>query len=100
MNIFEGDPTAIRNIRLTLDSRSSKFGFDFRILEIGWRYVPRIYRVEIGLSAHEAGLRDGDFILSVNGESTENMTLEEVAEKIRSCPNEIELQVTSELNIE
>lgn len=87
----------IRNIRLTLDSRSSKYGFDFRILEVGTRKVPRIHRVEIGLSAHEAGLRDGDFILSVNEKSTENMTLEQVNEEIFSNQNEVELQVTSQL---
>lgn len=98
----EATITTTRKVNLSLDSsRSSKFGLDYRILEIDGRQVPRIYRVEIGLSAHQAGLRDGDYILSINGESTANMSQEQVDEKIKSGElSAIELEVTSRLPVE
>lgn len=88
---------------LRLDSRSSNYGFDFRVLEINdesgnlLRRVPRIFRVEIGMSAHLAGLRDGDYILEINGESTELMEHETVEKKLFQSLNEVDLVTVSDL---
>lgn len=46
-----------------------------------------------GMPAEAAGIRAGDKILKINGESTENMTLDQAVDKIRG-PKNTEVQLT------
>lgn len=52
--------------------------------------------VRPGLPADRAGLRDGDYILEVNGESLENMEHDAVVNKISSNPNQVDLLVVGD----
>lgn len=84
------------SVKLELDSRSSKYGFDYRIVQINGHIpirIPRIYRVDIGLSAHAAGIRDGDFIVKINDTYTSDLSYEEVQWRLYERLNEVELRI-------
>jgi membrane-associated protease RseP (regulator of RpoE activity) len=52
-----------------------------------------IGKVDAGSPAEEAGLRNGDKIVEVNGTNVENSAHKEVVEKIKSIPDKVKLLV-------
>jgi hypothetical protein len=54
--------------------------------------------VRLGYPADKAGLRDGDYILEVNGESTEGMEHDAVVNRISKYPKQVELLVVGDIN--
>jgi len=52
--------------------------------------------VRPGLPADRAGLRDGDYILEVNGENLEGMEHDAVVNKISSNPTQVDLYVVGD----
>lgn len=55
--------------------------------------VPRIFRVEIGLPAYRAGLRDGDYIRAINGRDTARMGADEIEELILRSGQDHEIEL-------
>ncbi|KAF7249470.1 PDZ and LIM domain protein 4 [Varanus komodoensis] len=58
-----------------------------------------ISRINPGSKAAHASLCPGDVILSINGESTENMTHLEAQNKIKACLDQLTLSVNSVLRM-
>lgn len=83
-----------RICRLTRQSRSDQYGFDFKTLKSEGRQVANNVRPR--LPAYRAGLRDGDYILEVNGESLENMDHDAIVNKISSNPIQVDLLVVGD----
>ena len=54
------------------------------------------HKVRPGLPADKAGLRDGDYILEVNGESLNGMEHDAVVGRISSNPNQVDLRVVGD----
>lgn len=89
------DKSLPRFCRLTRQSRTDQYGFDFKTLKNEGRHIAN--NVRPGLPADRAGLRDGDFILEVNGEVLEGMEHDAVVNKISSNPNQVDLLVVGDL---
>ena len=89
------DKSIPRLCRLTRSNRSDPYGFDFKTLKSEGRHVAN--NVRPGLPADRAGLRDGDYILEVNGESLEGMEHDAVVNKISKNPNQVDLLVVGDL---
>lgn len=83
-----------RLCRLTRQNRSDQYGFDFKTLKNEGRHVAN--NVRPGLPADRAGLRDGDYILEVNGSSVEGMEHDAVVNKISSNVNQVDLLVVGD----
>lgn len=75
-------------------TRADQYGFDFKTLKSEGRHVAN--NVRPGLPAERAGLRDGDYILEVNGESLEGMEHDAVVNKISSNPTQVDLLVVGD----
>jgi C-terminal processing protease CtpA/Prc len=81
--------------RLTRASRDDPYGFDFKTLKTEGRHVAN--NVRPGLPASKAGLREGDYILEVNGEQIHVMEHDQVVHKISQHPNHVDLLVVGDL---
>jgi hypothetical protein len=90
------DKTITRFCHLVRSSRTDQYGFDFKTLKNEGRHIAN--NVRAGLPADRAGLRDGDFILQVNGESLEGMEHDAVVNKISSNPTQVDLLVVGDIN--
>lgn len=88
------DKSVPRLCTLKRQSRSNQYGFDFNTLRSEGRHAAT--NVRPGLPADLAGLRDGDYILEVNGESPENMEHDAVVKKISSNPTQVDLLVVGD----
>lgn len=95
-SIITYDKAAPRFCHLVRSSRSDQYGFDFKTLKTEGRHIAN--NVRPGLPADKAGLRDGDFILEVNGESLENMEHDAVVNKISNNPTQVDLLVVGDIN--
>jgi predicted metalloprotease with PDZ domain len=78
------------------ENREDQYGFDFKTLRTEGRHVAN--NVRMGYPADKAGLRDGDYILEVNGDSTDGMEHDAVVNRISKHPNQVELLVVSDIN--
>ena len=81
--------------RLTRASHEAQYAFDFKTLKTEGRHVAN--NVRPGLPASKAGLRDGDYILEVNGEQIDGMEHDQVVHKISKHPNHVDLLVVADL---
>lgn len=88
------DPSVARLCRLTRQSRADQYGFDFKTLKNEGRHVA--HKVRPGLPADKAGLRDGDYILEVNGTNLDGMEHDAVVSKISSNPTQVDLLVVGD----
>ncbi|XP_050428180.1 uncharacterized protein LOC126838097 isoform X2 [Adelges cooleyi] len=73
--------------RLSKPSGSS-FGFS-----IAWTHPPRVERVECGLPADHADLKPGDYVVFINKTNVVMMAEDDVMELIKSCGNQLSLEV-------
>ncbi|VVC32176.1 PDZ domain,C2 domain,Dbl homology (DH) domain,PH domain-like [Cinara cedri] len=73
--------------RLSKPSGSS-FGFS-----IAWTHPPRVERVECGLPADQADLKPGDYVVFINKTNVVMMAEDDVMELIKSCGNQLYLEV-------
>ncbi|XP_025409452.1 uncharacterized protein LOC112682900 [Sipha flava] len=73
--------------RLSKPSGSS-FGFS-----IAWTHPPRVERVECGLPADQADLKPGDYVVFINKTNVVMMAEDDVMELIKSCGNQLSLEV-------
>lgn len=83
-----------RLCRLTRNSRNDQYGFDFKTLKSEGRHVA--HKVRPGLPADQAGLRDGDYILEVNGTNLDGMEHDAVVSRISANPNQVDLLVVGD----
>ncbi|KAK3928866.1 Rho guanine nucleotide exchange factor 17 [Frankliniella fusca] len=70
--------------------RAPAAGFGF---SVAWTQPPRVERVEPGLPAEQAGIRPGDYIIFVDKHNVVTVPEEEVLQLIRSCGNQLTLEV-------
>ncbi|XP_034234043.1 serine-rich adhesin for platelets [Thrips palmi] len=70
--------------------RASNGGFGF---SVAWTQPPRVERVEPGLPAEQAGIRPGDYIIFVDKHNVVTLPEEDVLQLIRSCGNQLTLEV-------
>lgn len=90
------DKSIPRLCRLSRESRSDQYGFDFKTLKNEGKHVANNVRPDF--PADKAGLRDGDYILEVNGESIDNIEHDSVVTKISAQPTQVDLLVVADLN--
>ncbi|XP_051250605.1 regulator of G-protein signaling 3 isoform X3 [Dicentrarchus labrax] len=76
--------------RLTVNVVRGKDGFGFTICS---DCPVRVQAVDSGGPAHQAGLRQGDSVLQLNGLPVETWKCSDLAHTIRSCPSQIVLVV-------
>ena len=81
---------------MSRDSRADQYGFDFKTLKNEGKHVANNVREDF--PADKAGLRDGDYILEVNGESIDNIEHDSVVTKISAQPTQVDLLVVADLN--
>lgn len=85
-----------RLCRLSRESRADQYGFDFKTLKNEGKHVANNVRADF--PADRAGLRDGDYILEVNGESIDNIEHDSVVTKISAQPTQVDLLVVADLS--
>ena len=85
-----------RLCRLSRENRGDQYGFDFKTLRNEGRHVAN--NVRLSFPADVAGLKDGDYILEVNGESVDGVEHDSVIGKISAKPNEVDLLVVSDID--
>ena len=77
--------------------RQDPYGYDFKTLRNENRHV--INNVRRGFPADLAGLRDGDYILHVNGEPIDDdIDQQQVVAKLLANPTQVYLLVVADLN--
>ena len=84
--------------RLIIISRSSRrepYGFDFKTLIHDGKHI--VTNVIPDSLAFNSGLKNGDFIIEVNGESVCGIWHDAVALKMSTFPRKIELLVTNDI---
>ncbi len=84
-----------RFCRLCRESREEQYGFDFKTLKNDGIHVAT--NVRDGHPAQKAGLRNGDYIIEVNGKSIEQMEHEAVVNLIFSNLKRVDLLVVEDL---
>ncbi|XP_069696401.1 uncharacterized protein PsGEF [Periplaneta americana] len=84
----KGGRTPFTTTRRLTRHGNSGFGFS-----IAWTQPPRVERVEAGLPADRAGLRPGDYVIFVEKYNVVTMPEEEILHLIRSCGNQLTLEV-------
>ena len=77
------------------DSREDQYGFDFKTLKSEGKHIAT--NVREGYPAQKAGLRNGDYILEVNGRSIEGIEHEAVVNLIFSNVKQVDLLVVEDL---
>ncbi|XP_052132683.1 uncharacterized protein LOC113216354 [Frankliniella occidentalis] len=75
--------------------RAPAGGFGF---SVAWTQPPRVERVEPGLPAEQAGIRPGDYIIFVDKHNVVTVPEEDVLQLIRSCGNQLTLEVYRRLS--
>lgn len=85
-----------RLCRLSRKDSNDQYGFDFKTLKSDGMHVAK--NVREGLPAHMAGLKEGDYILEVNGESIDGVEHESVVKKISARPSMVDLLAVNDLN--
>ena len=85
-----------RLCRLVRNARDDQYGFDFKTLKNEGKHIAN--NVRAGFPADRAGLRDGDYILEVNGESIDSIEHDAVVNKISAYPKQVDLLVVGDLN--
>lgn len=81
----------LRAIRLDRESVEIKYGFEFQTVR-GHHFINRITEDHV---AQKAGLKIGDLLREVNGESAESLTHQEVCGLIMADPLRVDLAVIS-----
>jgi len=89
------DRSIPRLCRLSRESRADQYGFDFKTLKNEGKHVANNVRPDY--PADRAGLRDGDYILEVNGESIDSIEHDSVVSKISAQPTQVDLLVVADL---
>ncbi|KAK1787809.1 hypothetical protein P4O66_016299, partial [Electrophorus voltai] len=83
---------ALRPRRLRLAQGHSGYGFLLRQEKItAGRPVHMLREVDAGSPAEAAGIKDGELLLEVNGESTDSLGHEDVVSKIRQSGKHVTL---------
>ena len=82
--------------RLVRNTREDHYGFEFKTLKNEGKHIAN--NVRAGFPADKAGLRDGDYILEVNGESIDSIEHDAVVNKISAYPKQVDLLVVGDLN--
>ncbi|KAL1138817.1 hypothetical protein AAG570_008879, partial [Ranatra chinensis] len=86
--------TPFTTTRILKRNPGSSYGFS-----IAWTHPPRIERVESGLPADHAGLRPGDYVIFVEKTNVVTLQEEEILKLIKSCGNQIVLEVYRKANL-
>ena len=81
--------------RLTRENVKDPYGFDIRTLKENGRHIVNSVKPES--KAAKAGIRSGDFILEVNGDSVETLPHNRIMEKLTAYPNLLDLLVVSDI---
>ena len=89
------ESTLPRLCRLARDNRTEQYGFDFKTIKIENKHVAN--NVRPGLPASRAGLKEGDYILEVNGESVDGVEHDQVVNKISAHGTQVDLLAVSDL---
>jgi len=84
-----------RLCRLKRDNATSQYGFDFKTLKNEGTHVA--INVREGLPAAQAGLREGDYILEVNGESVDGVEHDVVISKINAHVTMVDLLAVNDV---
>ncbi|XP_061549124.1 microtubule-associated serine/threonine-protein kinase 3 isoform X3 [Phycodurus eques] len=86
---------------VVIHSSGKRFGFALRAIRVYmgdsdvYTVHHMVWCVEEGSTAHEAGLRAGDLITHVNGESVQGLVHTEVVELLLKSGNKVTLQTTA-----
>ncbi|XP_056453064.1 microtubule-associated serine/threonine-protein kinase 3 isoform X1 [Gadus chalcogrammus] len=86
---------------VVIHSSGKRFGFALRAIRVYmgdsdvYTVHHMVWCVEEGTAAHEAGLRAGDLITHVNGESVQGLVHTEVVELLLKSGNRVTLQTTA-----
>ncbi|CAF98547.1 unnamed protein product, partial [Tetraodon nigroviridis] len=92
-------PHRARKLRLLSDSEG--FGFVLQLEKTASGRTLHVLReLESGRPAERAGLRDGDLLLEVNGESVESLRHQEIVERVRQSGQEVSVTTTTPQGLE
>lgn len=94
-SVSQNDKIVPRFCRLQRESREDQYGFDFKTLKSEGKHIAT--NVRDGYPAQKAGLRNGDYILEVNGRSIEGIEHEAVVNLIFSNVKQVDLLVVEDL---
>jgi S1-C subfamily serine protease len=81
---------------LTRNNRECEYGFSLRTLKSNGLHVA--IDVSKSLPASISGLREGDFILEINGESIDGMEHSQVVQLFNTRPTSVDLLVRNDFN--
>lgn len=95
MSVVTNDKIVPRFCRLQRGSREDQYGFDFKTLKSEGKHIAT--NVRDSYPAQKAGLKNGDYILEVNGKSIEGMEHEAVVSHIFSNVKQVDLLVVEDL---
>ena len=81
---------------LTRNNRECEYGFSLRTLKSNGLHVA--IDVSKSLPASISGLKEGDFILEINGESIDGMEHSQVVQLFNTRPTSVDLLVRNDFN--
>ena len=81
---------------MTRNNRECEYGFSLRTLKSNGLHVA--IDVSKSLPASISGLKEGDFILEINGESIDGMEHSQVVQLFNTRPTSVDLLVRNDFN--
>ncbi|XP_047463946.1 PDZ domain containing 3b isoform X2 [Mugil cephalus] len=87
--------------KLHLDSGPKGYGFLLRLEKVTSGRTYHVLReVDKGSPAEKAGMKDGELLLEVNGESVESLSHEEIVERVKQSGQQVTLTAISPLGLD
>ena len=86
-----------RYIRISRSSKDDLYGFEFITENEKEQMRFKILNVKINSPGFKGGIRNNDYIIEINDESTQNMNLNYFLTKVNQFPNHVDLLVVSNL---
>ena len=94
---YKGQNSRVVSLRPKISNNISDFGFNFRkLINDDYHVVTNVFP---NFPAHESGIRKGDYILEVNGESINQLPHNSVMKKMNSYSDYVDLLIVKNIDI-